>query len=123
MTDKEIDKLVNDTDQDADGIVSVEEFLKMIEIENIQGRSNKRDMIHNALIQRARVRKAFEQYDKDGSGTISKDEFQTILEDRYLSSLSEEQVDELMSEADKDGSGLIDYEEFLNAFTYLTAIF
>ena len=117
MTDNEITKLVNDTDQDGDGIVSVEEFIKMIEIENIRGRSNKREMIHKALIQRASVRKAFEQYDTDGSGTISKDEFQTILEHRYMSALSAEQVDELMNEADKDGSGLIDYEEFLNAFT------
>ena len=121
MTKEEIAKLVRDTDQDGDGNVSVEEFLKMIEIENIRGRSNKRDMIHKALIQRASVRKAFEKYDKDGSGTISRDEFQTILENRYMSSLSSEQVDELMNKADKDRSGQIDYEEFLNAFSYLTA--
>ena len=120
MTDEEITKFVNDTDQDGDGNVSVDEFLKMIEIENIRGRSNRRDTIHKALIKRANVRKAFEKYDADGSGTISKDEFQTIVEDRYISGVSSKQVDELMNQADKDGSGLIDYEEFINSFTNLT---
>ena len=121
MTEKEINKLVKETDKDGDGNVSVEEFLNMIEIENVRGRSNKRDIIHKALIQRAGVRKAFEKYDKDGSGTISKDEFKIILEHKYMSSLTQDQVDEMMNEADKDGSGLIDYEEFLNAFTYISA--
>ena len=119
MTDREITKLVKDTDKNGDGQVSVEEFLNMIEIDNVKERSIKRDIIHKAMIQRAGVRKQFERYDKDGSGTISRSEFKSIVQHRYMSSITEEQLDELMAKADKDGSGVIDYEEFLSAFSYL----
>ena len=119
MTDKDITKLVSDTDRNGDGQVSVEEFLKMIEIDNVKDRSLKRDIIHKAMIQRAEVRKKFERYDKDGSGTINRQEFKNIVQHRYMAAISEEQLDELMNKADKDRSGLIDYEEFLTAFSYL----
>ena len=119
MTDREITKLVKDTDKNGDGQVSVEEFLNMIEIDNVKERSIKRDIIHKAMIQRAGVRQQFERYDKDGSGTINRSEFKSIVQHRYMSSITEEQLDELMAKADKDGSGLIDYEEFLSAFSYL----
>ena len=119
MTEKDIMKLVKDTDKNGDGVVSVEEFLNMIEVDNVKERSLKRDIIHKAMIQRAGVRKHFERYDKDGSGTINRSEFKNIVQHRYMSSITEEQLDELMAKADKDGSGLIDYEEFLTAFSYL----
>ena len=119
MTEKDIMKLVKDTDKNGDGGVSVEEFLNMIEVDNVKERSLKRDIIHKAMIQRAGVRKHFERYDKDGSGTINRNEFKNIVQHRYMSSITEEQLDELMARADKDGSGLIDYEEFLTAFSYL----
>ena len=121
MTDKDITKLVSDTDRNGDGRVSIEEFLKMIEIDNVKDRSLKRDIIHKAMIQRAGVRKQFERYDKDGSGAINRQEFKNIVQHRYMSAISEEQLDELMNKADKDRSGLIDYEEFLSAFSYLAA--
>ena len=119
MTEKDITKLVNDTDRNGDGQVSVEEFLRMIEIENVKDRSLKRDIIHKAMIHRAAIRKQFEKYDKDGSGTINRHEFRNIVQHRYIATITEEQLDELMKKADKDGSGLIDYEEFLSAFSYL----
>ena len=118
MTDKEITKLVKSTDQNGDGTVDIDEFLKMIEAENVKDRSQKCDIIHKAIIHRSGVRKAFEKYDKDGSGLISRDEFKLILEHKYQSSITTEKVNELMEQADKDKSGTIDYAEFLKAFTY-----
>ena len=117
MTDREITKLVEQTDKDGDGTVDLEEFLNMIEKGKVK---NRKEIILKALIQRAGLRKEFERYDKDGSGTISRDEFKSILEHKYQSSLSVEEVDKLMDEADNDKSGQIDYEEFLKVFSDFT---
>ena len=118
MTDDEITKLVKDTDQNGDGSVDIDEFLNMIEVENIKDRSQKCDIIHKAIIHRSGVRKAFERYDKDGSGLISREEFKLIVEHKYHCSMSPEQISDLMEQADKDRNGSIDYDEFLKAFTY-----
>lgn len=53
--------------------------------------------------------KAFEHFDTDGSGTISRDELREALK-KYGE--SEENISTLLEEVDKDGDGQIDYEEF-----------
>ena len=105
-------KFVKDIDQNGDGQIDVSEFVNMVEV------GSKRDIICKALIQRAGIRKAFEKYDKDGNGSITRDEFRRIVEDKYQTTLMQSQVDSMMSQADEDKSGKIDYEEFLKAFSY-----
>ena len=61
MTDREITKLVEQTDKDGDGTVDLEEFLNMIEKGKVK---NRRDIILKALIQRAGLRKEFERYEE-----------------------------------------------------------
>lgn len=53
--------------------------------------------------------KAFEHFDTDSSGTISRDELKQALQ-KYGE--SEENITKLLKEVDKDGDGQIDYEEF-----------
>ena len=115
MTDKDIKKLLNDFDQNGDGTVDLHEFMTMIHS------GNKRDCIQKALIQRSGIRKAFEKYDRDGNGIITRDEFKKVVEDKYQAELSSNQVDALMVQADINKDGRIDYEEFLRAFTYFPA--
>ena len=112
MSELEIAKLVKNTDQNHDGIVGVKEFLTMVEC------GNKRDVIHKELIKRFGVRKAFEKYDKDGSGTLSREEFKKVVEDKYHTTLRSSQIGKMMDEVDKDNSGQIDYDEFLKSFSY-----
>ena len=118
MDDEQIVELVKETDKDKDGNIGIKEFLNMIEIDNVAGRSKKRDVIHKAFIKRAEARKIYDEYDADGNGFISKDEFQIICQNKYPYKLTSEEVDELMEEADKDNSGIVDYEEFIKAFMY-----
>ena len=112
MTEKEIMKMVEKTDQNGDGCVDLEEFLNLIET------AEQKKVIHKELIQRSGVRKAFEKYDKDGSGTITRDEFRKVVEDKYQTTMRANQIDKLMEQADKDNSGNISYDEFLAAFSY-----
>ena len=53
----------------------------------------------------------FAKYDKDGDGTISKEELQTILSEHGLAS-SPEDAAKIVAQVDKDGDGEIDKTEF-----------
>ena len=112
MTENQIIKMVKQTDKNGDGYVDVEEFLNMLET------AEQKNVIHKELLQRSGVRKAFQKYDKDGSGSITRDEFRRVVEDKYQTTMRANQIDKLMEQADKDNSGQISYDEFLAAFTY-----
>jgi Ca2+-binding EF-hand superfamily protein len=51
----------------------------------------------------------FDLVDKDGGGTISRDELKKLMETLGVKAL-EEQLDQMMSEVDVDGSGDIDFK-------------
>lgn len=57
------------------------------------------------------VRSAFEEYDRNGDGTMSKDELTVVL--RSVGRFSREQVDTILRKVDTNSSGNIQYEEFL----------
>ena len=57
------------------------------------------------------LRKAFERFDADGSGTISKTELQKACES-LGKSFTDRQIKHIMSKADADQSGELEYEEF-----------
>lgn len=63
------------------------------------------------------IAEAFEQFDSDGSGSISKEELSQILG----SESSEAYIDQLMKEADTNGDGQISFDEFVQAFHGKTA--
>jgi len=112
LSEKAIVKLVKDTDQNGDGKIDVEEFLNLLE------NGTKKEVIRKALIQRSGCRKAFEKYDTDGNGFITRNEFRKIVEDKYQATLMPSQVDALMEQADVNQSGKIEFHEFEKAFAY-----
>lgn len=59
------------------------------------------------------LRSAFTYFDKDGSGTISRDELRTCLQSDDFT-LTEEQINELLDGVDANDDGEVDYDEFLN---------
>ena len=62
----------------------------------------------------AHLRKAFEKFDSDGSGTISIGELREACKS-LGKSFSEAQLKQIMDRADSDGSGELDYSEFVNS--------
>lgn len=56
-------------------------------------------------------KEVFNEYDRDQSGTISRDELVGILND-LGSSTEEDDIDKMMASVDFDGSGKIDFKEF-----------
>lgn len=59
------------------------------------------------------IRKMFEEYDKDGNGTIDKDEFLFLLNDRMDVEISMADLELIWSMFDADESGGIEYDEFI----------
>lgn len=53
------------------------------------------------------LREAFKVFDRDGTGTISKDELRHVMKS-LGENLTEEEIDEMLKMADKDGDGTID---------------
>ena len=60
--------------------------------------------------------KTFKSFDKNGNGTISKDELLDGYRELHIGRMSEEEirkeVDDIMDRIDIDGSGMIDYSEW-----------
>jgi calcium-dependent protein kinase len=63
-------------------------------------------------LQDTQLRSAFSYFDKDGNGTISKEELRECLEsDDFL--LNEEEINKLIEGVDINNDGEIDYLEFI----------
>ena len=112
MSDRDVAKLIKEVDKNGDGSVDVKEFLSLMKT------GKNREVLHKELIKRSGIRKAFEKYDQDGNGFITRDEFRKVVEDKYQTRMMPDQINEIMSKVDVDESGKIEYDEFLKAFTY-----
>ena len=61
---------------------------------------------------REKLRPLFDQFDEDGSGSVSTDEIGAMAKSLKME-MTKEQLDKLMEEADPDGSGEIEFEELV----------
>ena len=57
-------------------------------------------------------RAAFNLFDKDGDGTVSASELQTVMK-AMGKRVSREEVEKMLAKVDKDGNGELDFDEFL----------
>ena len=69
------------------------------------------------------IKKAFNDFDHDGDGTISIAELRHVLGPGgalYSGHISNEEIDTLISIADTDGDGEVDFEEFVNLIQHIS---
>jgi len=59
------------------------------------------------------LRRMFERADKDGNGTLDKEEVRAALHDLGFDFVDGKQLDSIMKKADKDKNEVIDFEEFV----------
>ena len=115
LTDKEIRDSFEELGPNINGKVDVEQFLNTIK------NATKREAIYRGLVERSDVRKAFEKYDRDGNGYISRDEFNAVVRDKYQAKLTNTQIQQMMKTVDINEDGKIEYDEFCRAFRYFPA--
>ncbi|KAK9950192.1 hypothetical protein M0R45_005693 [Rubus argutus] len=102
FTDEEIDEMIHEADQDGDGQVSYEEFVRLTRPDKIKDTDDSEE----------EFKEAFRVFDKDQNGFISAAELHQVMTDLGEKRTYEE-IDEMMHEADLDGDGQISYEEFV----------
>ena len=89
--------LIEGADLDGDGVIDYEEFLAAtVQMSKLNKEEN--------------LRKAFEHFDADNSGYITRDELESSLS--KMEGLDAGQIELILADVDKDNDGKIDYEEF-----------
>jgi len=58
------------------------------------------------------IKEAFNLFDRDGSGTISMEEFRRVMVNEGAQ-MTDEEIDEIISEVDVDGDGQMNINEFV----------
>eukprot|EP00949_MAST-11_sp_MAST-11-sp1_P005016 g5016.t1 len=105
MRDQQIKQAIAQLDDDGDGTVTLDEFIKMMEPIIIQQEAQE-DPEEVAT-------RMFQILDVDGGGTVTTTEFRDVLKTVGIE-MSYEEIRELFHEYDDDLDGLIDSEEFVH---------
>jgi len=103
-TTEELNDVINEHDADGSGQIEFQEFCVLMAEQ--MSDANKEDTL----------RAAFETFDKDGSGAISRAELKEVMTS-LGENLSEEDIEDMMNEADTDGDGNISFAEFVRMMT------
>merc|ERR1712167_206312 len=99
-TEAELNDMINEVDDDGNGNIEFNEFLKMMAAKMKDTDSEEE------------IKEAFKVFDKDGNGFISAAELRHVMTN-LGEKLTDEEVDEMIREADVDGDGQINYDEFV----------
>ncbi|XP_064622657.1 caltractin ICL1b-like [Lineus longissimus] len=98
-TEAELEDILDEVDADKSGTIDFDEFKEMM-AKKVVGTDPEEE-----------IRDAFRVFDKDNNGFITAVELRHVMSN-LGEKLTDEEVDEMVTEADLDGDGRIDYDEF-----------
>lgn len=98
-TEADLSRMIAEVDADGDGAIDFPEFVTLMA----------RKM--NNVDKDSEIREAFNVYDKDGSGKISRKELLHLMS-KFHKDVSEDDIEQMIKEADTNGDGEIEFEEF-----------
>jgi calmodulin len=97
----ELQDMIAAVDQNGDGEIDYEEFLGLMALRRMELKVDPE----------IALRAAFDVFDADGSGYIDREEVRLLMK-KFAQTLTDEEIDAIMSEGDADGDGEISFEEF-----------
>ncbi|CAF1070377.1 unnamed protein product [Brachionus calyciflorus] len=101
LKEKDVKEMVKQFDVDKDGKINFEEFIQLMTVN-----FNNSDNFEQNLVN------AFEKFDKDGNGFISRSELKEAMR-KLDKKITNEEIDDMLTEADTNMDGKIDYSEFV----------
>uniref|UniRef100_A0A7S3GLC1 EF-hand domain-containing protein n=1 Tax=Palpitomonas bilix TaxID=652834 RepID=A0A7S3GLC1_9EUKA len=120
LSHRHYDTLMEDVDKDGDGVISYDEFVATFAPQASNARITSFEQLLRALrdmmvSESVTIQDAFDVFDKDQDGSISRDEFRRaigrLLFDKVVSPAL---VDTLMEQMDLDQDDRVSFEEFRN---------
>ena len=106
LSNEEIHELIVKADKDGKGLVSYEEFKKLMN-----------DTSQN-FSKKEQIQYVFNQMDLDKTGKISLKNLRKIVQ-KYNEGISDSDCAKMIEEADFDQDGQVSFDEFYRIFTYL----
>jgi len=101
--DRDLRALIKEYDSDGSGEIEFEEFCSIVA---------QFETDEDSAAMESELRDAFRLYDKEKKGYIPVSSFREIL--RQLDDkITENELDEMITEIDTDGSGTVDFDEFM----------
>ncbi|KAM7251041.1 hypothetical protein ACFE04_022924 [Oxalis oulophora] len=97
LTETEVRQLMDAADVDGNGTIDYLEFITAT-------------MHRHKLDKEEHLYKAFQHFDKDNSGFITRDELESAMKEYGMG--DDETIREIISEVDTDNDGIINYDEF-----------
>ena len=97
---EDIKEIISSVDSDGNGCISMVEFINLVLYQS-QREKNAEELLQ-----------AFSVFDRDGNGYISSAELKFVLQTLCLN-VTDQEVQEIITEADCNGDGQISYEEFV----------
>uniref|UniRef100_T1IUH6 EF-hand domain-containing protein n=1 Tax=Strigamia maritima TaxID=126957 RepID=T1IUH6_STRMM len=105
--ERDLKDLIDEIDSDGSGELEFDEFQQLAARFVVE---------EDSEAMQEELRGAFRMYDKEGNGYINVSDLREIL--RALDDkLTEDELDEMITEIDTDGSGTVDFDEFMEMMT------
>ena len=105
LNEDQLKAIIAKADADGSGVVTWDEFLKVLEKRPIKRRIE------------AALRELFNEFDTDNSGFISPENLRQLINDAgYADQVTDDDITELISRVDTTGDGKISFDEFLAVF-------
>ncbi|XP_023946350.1 troponin C, isoallergen Bla g 6.0101 [Bicyclus anynana] len=108
IDDDTLSEIIKEYDENDTGTLAFKEFC------SLAARFMTEEVDAEAML--AELREAFRLYDREGNGYITTDVLKEIFKE-LDNTLSEEDLEAMITEIDADGSGTVDFDEFLEVMT------
>eukprot|EP00746_Dinoflagellata_sp_MGD_P007061 gnl/MRDRNA2_/MRDRNA2_113949_c0_seq1.p1 gnl/MRDRNA2_/MRDRNA2_113949_c0~~gnl/MRDRNA2_/MRDRNA2_113949_c0_seq1.p1 ORF type:complete len:258 (+),score=51.66 gnl/MRDRNA2_/MRDRNA2_113949_c0_seq1:51-824(+) len=96
-------------DDDSSGAINFEEFLRLMVAQMKE--HEKKEALYS---QREEFVQAFKIFDRDGNGYVDAQELRYMMQNHGTMRLTDDEVNEMMSDADVNGDGKLNFEEFIH---------
>ncbi|KAF7152802.1 hypothetical protein RHSIM_Rhsim01G0162600 [Rhododendron simsii] len=109
VAEKEAERMVMEMDRDGDGLVDIDEFMDVVNLDNKAGGGGFGKEFGGGGDE---LMDAFMIFDRDKNGFISAKELQRVLVSLGCGNCSLRECREMIRGVDRDGNGLVDFDEF-----------
>ena len=117
MSGREVDEVFHVLDRSRRGFINYRDFVTLFNQKSRMKMHLIATEIRRALaLARVNLRQAFSSFDRNGTGRITRQDFQSGIRQCHVRGATERDIDSMVNAMDPDNSGFIEYKEFIRQF-------